>query len=515
MNSSLFGLNLKMIKRIINFLHTPTWLLILLAIVLILRIPSFFEPYSYGDETIYLTLGEAIRRGIPLYKGIHDNKPPLIYIMAYFAGSLFWFKAILAVWNIATIFVFWRLCRILFPKNLKTQKVATSVFAFLTTLPLLEGNIVNAEIFMIGPTILGFYLLLSQKLTKSLLFIAGILFSIATLFKIPAAFDILAIGFLWLADEKKLNKKNLRKIFLKTSYLLVGFLTPLILSFVWFDINGSLREYFVAAFLQNLGYLSSWRPTSLQQPFLVKNFPLLFRGFVVLIGLSFLFLKRNKLSKQFIFACSWLILSLFAATLSERPYPHYLIQNTGAFSIILGIMFTQESMEQAFAIIPITLTLLTAVYFKFWYYPTIPYYLRFLKYTKGAMTHEQYLTSFGKNVLRDYKIADFLLTATKREEKIFIWGESSQIYALSKRFPPIKYIAGYHIKDFSNEKEILKIFSKDPPSFIIILEEKSQLPLLEKYLNNNYALLDTIDGAQIWKLLSPKIRGLISFQLNP
>src|SRR3990167_11226717 len=103
-------------KTFLNKLHTPTWLFVLLSVVFILRIPSFFEPYSYGDEMIYLTLGEAIRRGIPLYSGIHDNKPPLLYVMAAIAGNLFWFKAILTIWHIVTIFLFWKLSQALFNK---------------------------------------------------------------------------------------------------------------------------------------------------------------------------------------------------------------------------------------------------------------------------------------------------------------------------------------------------------------------------------------------------------------
>ena len=100
--------------KFLNKLHLPHWLTILLAVVLVLRIPSFFEPFSYGDEMIYLALGEAIRRGIPLYKGIHDNKPPLLYILAAVAGNVFWFRVILTAWNLVTIVLFWHLMGVLF-----------------------------------------------------------------------------------------------------------------------------------------------------------------------------------------------------------------------------------------------------------------------------------------------------------------------------------------------------------------------------------------------------------------
>ena len=107
----------KALKKILTKCHTPKWLFILLLIVLILRIPSFFEPYSYGDEMIYLTLGEGMRQGVPLYSGIHDNKPPLLYIIAAVSGSLFWFRAILAIWHLITVYLFWKLTCTLFPAS--------------------------------------------------------------------------------------------------------------------------------------------------------------------------------------------------------------------------------------------------------------------------------------------------------------------------------------------------------------------------------------------------------------
>src|SRR4030043_720965 len=97
-----------MIKKFYNFFHIPNWLFFLLLLVIIFRIPNFFEPYSYGDETIYLTLGEGIKKGVTLYKNLHDNKPPLLYITAAAAGNLFWFKAILLFSSLLGITIFFR-----------------------------------------------------------------------------------------------------------------------------------------------------------------------------------------------------------------------------------------------------------------------------------------------------------------------------------------------------------------------------------------------------------------------
>lgn len=507
-------------SKILKKLHTPKWLFILLLVVLILRIPSFFEPYSYGDEMIYLTLGEAIRRGIPLYKGIHDNKPPLIYLLAAMAGSLFWFKAILAVWSLATIFLFWKLSAALFPsrkdappvrrrQNSNLQKVSTILFALLTTIPLFEGNIVNAELFMIGPIIAGFLILFSKKFDFKNVFAAGILFSVATLFKVPAAFDMLAIIFLWFIKIKT-DGGNIKHFFLNTVCLLIGFATPILAMVIWYSLRGALPEYITAAFLQNLGYLSSWHPGLTRQPFLVRNLALITRGVILALGLGILFLFRNKLSKNFIFLSGWLLLTLFAVTLSERPYPHYLIQSVAPISLLTAILFTQKSLEQALVIIPLAVAFVVPVYYKFWYYSTSNYYLRFIKLATGEMSKDAYMSLYDNKVPRNYKVASFIVQSTKPDDKIFVWGDDSVIYALSRRLPPGKYITDYHIMDFSSEATTLSVLEADMPELIVILPQAAPFSGLRGFLRSNYGLSETIDQAQIWKLLSPKVRALIA-----
>lgn len=498
---SLFG-TAKM-KKIFKELHTPVWLLSLLIALLILRIPSFFEPYSYGDEMIYLTLGKAIRRGVPLYKGVHDNKPPLLYILAAISGSLFWFKVILAIWSLVTVFVFWKLTKALFPQNTKLQKVATLIFGILTTIPLLEGNIINAELFMIGPIILGFLILLTKKLSNKNIFISGILFSIATLFKVPAAFDIPAIIIFWLCTMP-LNKKGIKTIGKNTLILALGFATPIAITFVWYFLRGAFKEYLIAAFLQNFGYLSSWRPSETSKPFLVKNAPLLLRAGIVFLGNLILFWKRKRLSRQFILITSWLLFSLFAVTLSERPYPHYLIQSVGPIAFLFAMLFTLKNFEQILSIVPLTLFSFVPVYFHFWYYPTSSYYVRFIKLATGRITKDTYLSSFGRNVQNNYKIAEFVSNSSWKEDKIFVWGEdSSTIYALTKRLPPGKYVATYHIKDFSTPDELLATLMKDPPKFIIILPNSDPPVNLIFFVKTFYKHIETFGGAQIWSRPSP------------
>lgn len=489
-------------KNLLEKIHCPPWICLLISLVLILRIPSFFEPYSYGDEAIYLTLGEGIRQGVTLYQNLHDNKPPLLYLLAAVAGNLFWFKVILAFWSLVTIILFWRLSEVILPKNEKGQKIATIIFALLTTIPLLEGNIINAELFMIGPIIAGILIIFTQKNSVKNLLSAGVLFGIAALFKIPAAFDLPAIIFFWLIIGG-LTKVNLKDVVKNTLILATGFALPILITIVWFGLKGSLGEYLSAAFLQNVGYLSSWRPSDVQKPFLVRNLPLLIRAGIVLLGSIILYLRRTKLSKWFIFLCLWLVFGLFAVTLSERPYPHYLIQIVPSFSFLLAMLFTNKTIEQSLTIIPLILVFFVPVYYKFWYSPTTPYYLRFIRFISGNISKNQYFNEFGAATITNYKIADFLANSSQKTDRIFVWGpDSPVIYSLSHRLPPIKYVAEYHVNEFADKKEVAKSLSSSRPRFIVVTANSTPFPELIPLLKKNYILINTIDGAEIWSSLA-------------
>jgi 4-amino-4-deoxy-L-arabinose transferase-like glycosyltransferase len=489
-------------QQLLKKIHCPHWICILLVVILLLRIPSFFEPYSYGDEAVYLTLGEGVRQGLTLYKDIHDNKPPLLYLLAAAAGSLFWFKVILAFWSLGTVILFWKLAEALFPKKSRIQKIATIIFAVLTTIPLLEGNIINAELFMIGPIMAGFLVLFTQKSSIKNLLLSGFFFGIATLFKVPAAFDLPAIIFFWLIIGG-LTKANLKEVAQKTLCLAIGFALPILLTIVWFLFKGALAEYISAAFLQNVGYLSTWRPADVQKPFLIRNLPLFIRAAVVILGAVILYLRRTKLTKKFIFLCLWILFGLFAVTLSERPYPHYLVQIVPSLSFLLAMLFADKTMEQTLVIIPLTLAVFVPVYYKFWYSPTTSYYLRFLKFATGNITKDQYFNQFGLATTTNYKVADFLVNSSRKTDKIFVWGpDSPVIYALSHRLPPIKFVAEYHVNEFANKNDVAKSLSQSRPKFIIISNQATSFPELISLLRSKYVLINSIDGTEIWSSLS-------------
>lgn len=496
-------IRLAKIVKVINSVHLPNWLILVLALTLVLRIPSFFEPYSYGDETTYLTLGESIREGKILYKDIFDHKPPLLYFIAAAAGNLFWFKAILAFWSLVTIVLFWKLTVALFADKPKLQKAAIIIFALLTTLPLLEGNIANAENFMIGLSIAGFLILLTKTLNFRNIFFAGVLFSLATLFKVPALFDTPVIVFYWLITS---NLREIKKISLRTLYLGIGFLFPILLTFIWYALRGAFDDFFKWGFLINFTYISAYRPSDADLPFIQKNLPLIIRGLLVLAGVFLTYLARRKISNQFVFLTIWLFFTLFAITLPERPYPHYILQAAAPLSILVAMLFTLGTIEQTLVILPLTVFFVVPVYYKFWYYSTSAYYQRFLEFAQGRVSKDQYLSNFGSHIPRSYKIAEFVMGITSGKDEVFVWGPESQtVYALSRTTPPIRFVANFHIRDYSSQEEVFKILLNKKPKLIVLLPNSANFPELNAMLDETYVLADQVDGAEVWLLATNKL----------
>src|ERR1035437_4442220 len=143
------------------------WLLIIASLVFFfLRFPSLFEPNWYGDEGIYQTLGIAIRAGRILYRDIFDNKPPLLYLLYSLVNSdQFMIRLLSLVFGLLSVIVFYYLCKKLFT-NIKTSFIATIIFAILFGLPLIEGNIANAEHFMLLLNISAGFLVLKSLDSK-------------------------------------------------------------------------------------------------------------------------------------------------------------------------------------------------------------------------------------------------------------------------------------------------------------------------------------------------------------
>src|SRR5258708_1708183 len=84
------------------------WFLLIISVIFFfLRLPSLLEPYWYGDEGIYETIGLALSKGRFLYTQIWDNKPPLLYLTyGMFHGDQFSVRLLSLLVGIASTIMF-------------------------------------------------------------------------------------------------------------------------------------------------------------------------------------------------------------------------------------------------------------------------------------------------------------------------------------------------------------------------------------------------------------------------
>lgn len=520
-----------MLEKIKKFLLHHELLIVIMCAVAILRLPSLLEPYWYGDEGIYLTLGNGLRHGLTFYRDIHDNKPPLLYVIAALAGSVFWFRLILLVWNTASIGVFaWIATRLLNPKHL-TPSVRLGAHTFpiptLSTLATLlfallpfaaEGNIANGEIFMILPTLAGFaFLLKAREQSKAplrskliLSIAAGISLSLAFLTKVPAAFDAVAAGiFFFLIPSTVVTQPGKRiRTFLRSLISLpawayaIAFLIPIALSIAYYTAMGAGQPYIKAALLQNVNYLSSWKTGSHETQELgqtgLKN-----RALIVGALTLILLLASPLLTWEVLLIVLWFAYSLFGALLSERPYPHYLIQVIPPLALIIALFIQTlfdlrtrlpqkteylRSISSALLLSGcVGVLIYSFVVIKFWNYAIPPYYQNYIKFVTGKITRDQYFSFFDTSLPEQYKIAEIIAANTDRNDSIFIWGDLPCIYASTRRLPPGRYTSAYHIKDFGGFDETLVAIYKKEPKYVLIDNRIEMFPSLQPLLFEEYA----------------------------
>ncbi len=466
--------------------HDVHFLLIVSFVFFLLRLPSLIEPYWYGDEGIYQTIGFALRNGRTLYSGIWDNKPPLLYMLyALFNGDQETIRLVSILFGVASVVVVYFLAKKMFRGSHATS-ITTIAFAVLFSLPLVEGNIANAENFMLLPILLAAYLVYQHENTKYLilntkykvLFVAGLLLGIAFLFKIVAVFDLAAFAifliFLPFLEEKT-KRFSLSLLPLQSlGSLLLGLLFPVLLTFFYFFIQGNLTNFLEANFLQNIRYVGY------KNEFLIPQGLLIFKLILLLSFVALLFLKKNTLTKSALFIFLWLAFSVFNAYFSHRPYTHYILVALPSFCLALGLTFSYWKKS---LFIPAGFLLTLFLLSRQFDLPDInkykkpaTYYQNFATFLLGQRSVSDFQAFFDNDVPRDYEVARYLKNLPNKNEGIFIWGNSAQMYVLSGTLPPGRYTVAYHIAGDKALSETENVLQKAKTKYVVLMHDAAPYP---------------------------------------
>ena len=453
-------------------------LIILLAATVILRLPSLFEPYWYGDEQIYLAISQGVRKGLVLYRDITDypNKPPLIYLLAAAAGSVFWFKFMLLMWNAMHVVVVNLLLKKLWGEKKWLVWGGSGAFILLTSLPMLEGNIANGEMFMSMPVTLAMLLLWKAQYSA-----AGLMLALGFLFKIPVAADIAAAGLIfWVC----------RHSFKGIISFGLGLAVPIaVVVGIWYGMGVAPIDL-VKNMLGSSGY--------------VTNYPLAPR-LILVTGLSLgVYLMRKKLGQELVWAGLWLMWALLGATLSGRPYPHYFIQIVVPVIVTVGAMLTgkEKRLKVIVGGIGLALVAVTLVTLKVKPYPVWAYYANFGKWVAGQRVFSDYVASFDRRMPRNYELAYYLKTHTGPGKRIYIWGNQPDVYVMAERLPVGKLVTSFHVEDLQAYAATMEWLNHDPPAYVVMMaDEPRGFEELKYWVDQYYVETDTIGEAKVYKKL--------------
>jgi hypothetical protein len=490
-------------KRHIN--TDARFLIVVCIIFVLLRLPSLIEPAWYGDEGIYQVVGSALREGRILYKDIWDHKPPLLYVIYAIANSdLYYVKLLSLLTGLASIFPFFKLARALF-RTKKAYYLATGIYVIGLGSPLIEGNIANAENFMMLPIVLGFYTFLRYITTRKIKYIviSGLMFSISCLLKAVSIFDVATIFLLLLFINLGVVAPRISLITLKRSsvfknitirfritvpFLLAFSILPLI-TLLYFFFHHAMSYFIESVLSDNVGYVSYENVLFFPMGAIVLK--------VVLLGIvvGALIYWRQRIGFVGFFILLWMSLSMFNTFFSQRPYTHYLIVLLPSFSLYIGYLFIKQWNTIAKLVILFVTWMIITTAFSF-YHQNVAYYINYLAFVMNVKSVNSYESFFDNKTPSYYAIAEFVKTHTRKNDNIFFWGESGQIYELSGKLPPGRFIVSYHIMSTpANIIATKQALQKANPKYII---SNKPSPDLEQF-SEGYKLKYTIDGTDIYE----------------
>lgn len=494
-----------MILKILNTKLQKEHLLLglILFVTFLMRFPSLFEPFWYGDEGIFAAVARNLNFGGVLYQSAWDNKPPMIYltyatIFNFFGVSMFSLRLITAIVVMATTACIYEIA--LKISNKKRALVAAAIFGLMTSLRVIEGNLALTEIFMILPISAAMMIVVIRKFDSRSLFWAGALFALASLYKQVGAFEAAALGIFLFFYLKRFSD------FFKSGLALTaGFLVPYLITVIYFASKGLLGEYIFGAYTYYQIYLNE-SPQYTLLINLLKYLPI-----VTIIVYGFLQKRRKRAIDLHFLVFFWMAFSFLGSYFSGRAYGHYLVQAVPALSLGLALVkrdfkFTRgKAIFSTFFFLPfvgITILLFSTV-FKWNPIEQVRYWGNLTALISGTKSVDEYNNFFDGNVNTIMGLSDYLKTHGATGEGVYIWGDYPWLYAISDAHNPSRYVTSFHVFGVPpkiGREEVLEDLAKKPPLYVIKPKNSiGEFGEFENFLAANYTLIFKVDEAAVYK----------------
>jgi 4-amino-4-deoxy-L-arabinose transferase-like glycosyltransferase len=445
----------------------------------VLRLPSLFEPPWHTDEGIFQAVAQRVASGGSLYADAWESKPPLfLYIhvltIEVLGPGVMPVRAVAMLFALGAALAFFAVA-LRFTSRPRALAAAGLLLAA-TAAPFWEGNLALTETFVLLPSLLAVLLTLkglegTGRARAGLWLGAGAMFAAAVLIRQTAAVIALALV-LWLL---LCGRPWLRlSAFYAAGALLV--LVPVLGAFAVF---GSWRWFWDA----NAGFFLQYVPSGEQLPFHYRPLIVL----PVVAGVVCLALQRRlgRGIPAWGFAALWYTLTLAAALLTGRPYPHYFLQTLPPLCLLavmaaagpLRLLPSRWSQAPALALSATVLALwLLVVRPQFegnlWamrYTKGPDYYPNFAAWAMGWKSDAAYNDYFDRRVNLTRRL-EGAISHSEARAGLYVWGEYPWLYALSESKPASRYMTSFYTLLLPGEDERLAdSLRRSDPRLIVVL----------------------------------------------
>ena len=473
-----------------------------LGIVLLtvaIRLPSLLHPQPIDSEAMYSVVANEIVDGGRPYADAVERKPPLLFwtYAAIFkvAGKFDWkaLHMVALVWTLCAMAGLYVIGRELFDRN--TGLIAALFYSVFQPWWTWKTLAFDAEMLMNLPIIWAWAIAFgrSSSRLRPELFPAGALLGAAFLLKQPAAIAAVPLGIYLLLPSYRASRSLTRtNSVIQATIFTVGFFAVLGLVTIVLWKQGILHDAFYWTIADHdIPHVFWQKGIVITLAFLGVCLPLVIGAMMACRDKSEIWARRPP-ERTALFGL--LVASAMGAAAGARFYPHYYVQ-----------------------LIP-PLALLAAPYYARLWSRTIrpPHWLlrpavtyAWLGLTVIAFSIEHWTRLAPRRVPSE--AARYLSTHSSPDDRIFVWGQTPEIYLDAYRrpasryittFPLTGYVFGGPIPGFDTRRRILpgawttleQDFARHPPTYIVDIQpdpESAQypmknFPILAKLLAERY-----------------------------
>ena len=471
----------------------------IILLTVAIRLPSLLHPQPIDSEAMYSVVANEIVDGGRPYADAVERKPPLLfwtYAAIFKAAGKFNWKAlhiVALVWTLCAMAGLYVIGRELFDRN--TGLIAALFYSVFQPLWTWKNLSFDGEMLMNLPIIWAWAIALrnSPSRLRPELFLAGALLGMAFLLKQPAAIAAVPLGiYLLLPSYRASRSLTPTNSIIQATMLTVGFFAALGLVAIVLWKQGILDEAFYWTIADHDVPHVFWQKGIVNTlTFLGACLPLVFGAIIACPDKSDIWAGRMA-ERTALFGL--LAASAIGAAAGARFYPHYYVQLIPPLALLAAPYYARlwsRTMEPPHWLLR----------------PAVTY--AWLALTVIAFSIEHWAGLAPRRVPSE--AGRYLSTHSSPDDRIFVWGQSSEIYLDAHRrpasryittFPLTGYIFGGPIPGFDTRSRILtgawtnleQDFSRHPPTYIVDVQPDPKsaqypvknFPILAKLLAERY-----------------------------